>query len=529
MNKDIFISYRNDGEGNNFAARLFETLDGKGFSVYFNSKEQRSGSFPDRLKKAIEHCRDFILVVSVGCLERLKQSRQNDWVRTEILCAQKNGKNIVPVYIGKTVIPERWDDYPEEIRFLFSLQSVYLPEQFTYAPVSDLLSKFQSKPSKDAYRDVANCNKKYDLHKDFIDTLKRAESGDAEAMFEIGCMYYHGFATKEDCNGKTNYAEAAKWFLKAEEQNINIKPYIYALIGNLYYGGQMPYEEHSFKKAMEYFEKAANSSSYLGYQDKVGKMLSEGIGVEFSYDKIVNLYERIKDDCSVNAKNSMAGFYIHYGQFRKAIQILESIDSPFAEAEYRLGILYQKGAHCDPPRPDMSRAVDHLRRASDLGYIDAFHSLGQIFLRGSNGYRQDLRMARSFFKRAAEQGHRSASYDYGWMCMLGLGGDRDIEEAIIFYERAAELGHTISMIDLAQLYQEPECRNYQKAFEWAQKGAETGDPTGEFILGNLCFFGRGCESDMNKAMLYYRKAFRHGLYQAKFMMEKIEAIEHELL
>ena len=27
MKKDIFISYRNDGEGNNFAARLFETLN----------------------------------------------------------------------------------------------------------------------------------------------------------------------------------------------------------------------------------------------------------------------------------------------------------------------------------------------------------------------------------------------------------------------------------------------------------------------------------------------------------------------
>ena len=32
---DIFISYRNDGEGNNFAARLFETLSSKNYSVYF--------------------------------------------------------------------------------------------------------------------------------------------------------------------------------------------------------------------------------------------------------------------------------------------------------------------------------------------------------------------------------------------------------------------------------------------------------------------------------------------------------------
>ena len=71
-----------------------------------------------------------------------------------------------------------WKDYPNEIRFLFSLQSVYLPERFEISPISDLLSKFVSKPSKEIYRDIANSNKEYDLHKDFIETLKKAEAGD---------------------------------------------------------------------------------------------------------------------------------------------------------------------------------------------------------------------------------------------------------------------------------------------------------------------------------------------------------------
>jgi TPR repeat protein len=108
------------------------------------------------------------------------------------------------------------------------------------------------------------------------------------------------------------------------------------------------------------------------------------------------------------------------------------------------------------------------------------------------------------------------------MCAFGLGGNRDVEEAIRYYERAAEKGHAISMIELAQLYQEPECRNYQKAFEWAKKGAVTGDPTGEFILGNLYFFGRGCVADMNNAMKYYKRALDHGIIQAEFMMKKIK-------
>ena len=273
---DIFISYRNDGEGNNFAARLFETLSSKNYSVYFNSNEQHSGSFPDRLKEAIEKCIDFVLIVSHGCLDGLKTRRETDWVRAEVLYAYKIGKRITPVYIGKADVPNSdvWKDYPNEIRFLFSLQSVYLPERFEISPISDLLSKFVSKPSKEIYRDIANSNKEYDLHKDFIETLKKAEAGDTEAMFEIGCMYYHGFANKNDCNGKTNYSEAAKWFQRAEENNTYLRPYIYALIGNLYYRGQMPYEEQSFKKQWSIMKRQQNIRHTLDIRIKLDLCLA---------------------------------------------------------------------------------------------------------------------------------------------------------------------------------------------------------------------------------------------------------------
>ncbi len=522
VKRDIFISYRNDGEGNNFTARLYQFLDGMEYSVYFNSMEQHSGSFPDRLKEAIENCKDFILIVSFGCLEGLKEKNDKDWVRKEILYAVECGKPITPVYIGKTVVPENWKEYPKDIQFLFVQQSVYLPEQFEHAPIQDLLTKFFSKPSKGIFRDVANGNDAYDLHLDFTNTLKRAESGDTEAMFEIGCMYYHGYATVDGCDGKTNYAEAARWFEKCKDLNKNLAPYIESLIGNLYYRGQMPFEEQSFQKALDHYERAAELSSYFGYQDKVGFMKSEGFGQEIVYEEIVELFDRIKDDCSVNAKNNMAKFYINYGQFRKAIDVLESIDTPFADAEYQLGLLYQRGVHVDPPKPDMHLAVEHLRNAEEMGHVEALHTLGLIYFRGTNGYRQNLKKAREYYKRAAEQGLRTANYDYAWMCAFGLGGNRDVEEAIRYYERAAEKGHAISMIELAQLYQEPECRNYQKAFEWAKKGAVTGDPTGEFILGNLYFFGRGCVADMNNAMKYYKRALDHGIIQAEFMMKKIK-------
>lgn len=54
MTKDIFISYKNDGEGNNFSARLKQDLEKEGYAVYFNSHEQIPGAFPERLENAIK-------------------------------------------------------------------------------------------------------------------------------------------------------------------------------------------------------------------------------------------------------------------------------------------------------------------------------------------------------------------------------------------------------------------------------------------------------------------------------------------
>ena len=77
MKKDIFISYRNDGVGSNFAARITSDLRNSGYSVYFNPDEARSDDFPERLKQAIESCKDFICIVTETYISQLKQNEKN--------------------------------------------------------------------------------------------------------------------------------------------------------------------------------------------------------------------------------------------------------------------------------------------------------------------------------------------------------------------------------------------------------------------------------------------------------------------
>ena len=85
-------------------------------------------------------------------------------------------------------------------------------------------------------------------------------------------------------------------------------------------------------------------------------------------------------------------------------------------------------------------------------------------------------------------------------------------------------GIDFAAIELARIYQEPEYRNYQRAFECAKFAASQGSPEGELIYANLLFFGRGCEPDMNKAYEMYTLAYQHGMYFASVMLKKIDHI-----
>lgn len=92
---DIFISYRRDG-GVDLATRIKTNLESKGFSVFMDIEDLKSGQFNKELLFKIENATDFILVLTKDCLERCKN--EDDWLRMEIAHAYKMERNIIPVY-----------------------------------------------------------------------------------------------------------------------------------------------------------------------------------------------------------------------------------------------------------------------------------------------------------------------------------------------------------------------------------------------------------------------------------------------
>ena len=110
---DIFISYRRDG-GQDKARKLQLALSAVGYSdIFFDFNSLRDGKFNEKILDAISVCKDFILILSPGSMDRCVN--EEDWVRKEVLAAIDAGCNIIPVTIDDhgivfpTELPKEFD------------------------------------------------------------------------------------------------------------------------------------------------------------------------------------------------------------------------------------------------------------------------------------------------------------------------------------------------------------------------------------------------------------------------------------
>ena len=119
MAYDIFISYRRKGAGAGVAGELQAKLENRGYKVFLDVDEIGSGPFPVQIDQAIVECKDFLLVLAPGTLDRC--ANEGDWVRREIMKAESLDKNLVGVMLPGFVMPEA-ESLPEPLQSLPSKQ-----------------------------------------------------------------------------------------------------------------------------------------------------------------------------------------------------------------------------------------------------------------------------------------------------------------------------------------------------------------------------------------------------------------------
>ena len=145
--------------------------------------------------------------------------------------------------------------------------------------------------------------------------MKAAEQGHADAMFDVGILYYYG------CNSdmywdsyigewydsgtlKKDYDKAFEWFQKAVDHDITAAKYYMGLCYKRGHGVE-PDDDDAFY----WFEQAANEG-YANAQYWLGECYYYGNGTEQSYAEAVDWYRQAAEQKQHDAEYSLGYCYV---------------------------------------------------------------------------------------------------------------------------------------------------------------------------------------------------------------------------
>lgn len=376
-------------------------------------------------------------------------------------------------------------------------------------------------------------------------TLEKAQSGDKDYQYGVGELYATGLGVEKDASAafrwferaaaqghvqaiaavgaaystgdgvEVDYKAAKKYLVKAEKKQVSRA---IERLGYLYqngYGVRRNYAVavNKYKTAAKY----GNSAAMVA----LGEMLESGIGVSADREKAIAWYRLAVANGSAVAQRKMAEFLLAGNGMERddaeAVKLVRlAANQGDADAIAILGRAYENGTGVSA---DAAKAVDLYHKASDAG-----SALGKLYLteleadaQYRNGIRclvgdgvpQDFAVARSWFEKAAAQGHVCAMEELGFFDERGLGRDVDISSAMRWYEKASEQGNPVAMVGLGRIYfrgSDGVQKDYAKAEGYFKRAAAAWKTVDEenrwkvmhafFYLGRIYTEGLGVEKDV---------------------------------
>ena len=128
---DVFISYRRRG-GLLLARCICYYLRSKGVRCFFDMKEIKEGKFDEKIYRALDNSKYFLLILTDGSLDRCAE--EGDWVRKEIeyaMSIKDKNHDIVPLAIkGHDV--RFSDNLPASILELETVQRTIIDEEMHF-------------------------------------------------------------------------------------------------------------------------------------------------------------------------------------------------------------------------------------------------------------------------------------------------------------------------------------------------------------------------------------------------------------
>lgn len=251
-------------------------------------------------------------------------------------------------------------------------------------------------------------------------------------------------------------------------------------------------------RALKYFIQAG-TLGHVEAQCKVGDLYREGYGMPQNYGLAIEWYTRAAENGSITAKLNLG-----------------------IMSEEGLGRLFK----------DYNAAHAHYFQAAETENAEAIYRLGRLYHAGM-GVPMNLVQARTYYEKAAKQGHILASYNAGYMYQFGLGDTTtslfgtpkiDYNKAFIYYMQAAKENHPDALCNVGYLYEKGHgvMLSFEQAFHYYQRGAENGSHQAHQNLGELYLDGKGTSVDLDKAHHHFDIAHKGGIRESQEYINVVE-------
>ena len=155
------------------------------------------------------------------------------------------------------------------------------------------------------------------------------------------------------------------------------------------------------------------------------------------------------------------------------------------------------------------------------------YRIGKMFCYGL-GTEQDYEKAFEWFERSAKQKNKFAQFSLENLYYYGSGVEKDLSQAFLWYQRSSSQGQPYAAYSIAQMYRYGEYvtkdndtaqRYYKQALSGFLK-IESDDMANDdlfYKLGQMFKFGLGTDSDVTKAIEYFRRSAemnnKNGLFE----------------
>ncbi|ENW07526.1 tetratricopeptide repeat protein [Acinetobacter beijerinckii] len=169
----------------------------------------------------------------------------------------------------------------------------------------------------------------------------------------------------------------------------------------------------------------------------------------------------------------------------------QEIDTLFKNAE----VLFEEDKNFE--------AYKIFKQLAEQGDAKSQNALGSGYQHGFWG-EIDLKQAKYWYQKSADQGFREAIYNIGALDFL----NGNHKQALPYFEKSAKMNDPNALNMLGLYYSNGILfdQDYDKALEYFRKSAEQQNRDAEFNVGQAYYYGEGVEQDYNKAFIWINKS-----------------------